>query len=474
MFESCNYINSEWVVPVGGAIVEIKNPADNVIPIFTTIYAEDYQVLNAVETAVSSWKAWKKKSFDERAILVEEWLNNIEKNRDNIANTITIENGKLLCESQSEISACLNEGRYQLQFLSENLTESVNGNEIRYEAIGPVLLITPWNFPVATILRKLLPALLTGNTAVVKASEFTPYSSAILFRLFGKINFPPGVVSLITGPGDKLVPKLIKSGKFSAVSFTGSVVNGQAIAQQINYITTRYQAELGGNNTVMVLNDADLLSAANSIISNGFACCGQWCTGTGRVIVDESVHAELISLLIERAEKIICGNGLDANVTLGPVINERQLGRIELAVKQAKDEGAKILMGGKKLENLELINGNFFEPTIIDNVTATMTVSDIEIFGPVLMIMKTKNIEEMIRIMDKSNYGLTFSVYTQDNEKANYIIENVDSGLCHINLPTAVRDVALPLLGWKNSGIGLPESGRFMRDFFTKTKSVYR
>ena len=326
-----------------------------------------------------------------------------------------------------------------MDFLSKNLTEFVNKNEIRYEPLGVCLLITPWNFPIATILRKLIPAFLVGNTIIVKASEYTPYSSIMLFKLFEKVNIPAGVVNLIVGRGEKLVPSMIKSGKIKAISFTGSVENGQKIAKIIDPIRSRYQAELGGNNTVFILKDADLTLAANSVVVNALACSGQWCTGTGRIIVEESVHDELVSIMVKKVNQIKVGNGFEENVTMGPIINEIQLKRIESAVKQAKSDGANILIGGKKCRLPELKKGNFFEPTIIDNVTTDMLITDTEIFGPVILFMTVKNVHEAIEIINQSKYGLTFSVYTQNEKLGNQIIDDVDSGLCHLNLPTTMR-----------------------------------
>ena len=270
------------------------------------------------------------------------------------------------------------------------------------------------------------------------------------------------------------MPPILKSGKIAAVSFTGSVTNGQIIAREIDPVTTRYQAELGGNNTVIILNDADLDSAADAVIQNGFACSGQWCTGTGRVIIEKQVHDKFVNLLIERIAKLKPGSGLDENSTMGPLITKLQLQRVEDAVAQATKEGAVIAIGGNKSSAAELSNGNFYEPTIIVDVTPGMDISDTEIFGPVIMIMKMESADEALRIVKQSRYGLAFSVYTKNTKTAEKIIAEVESGVCHINLPTTYRDVALPLLGWNNSGIGLPESGRFMQDFFTRTKAIYR
>lgn len=471
---ACNYIRSCWQSPNGGEEVAIRNPANAREIVFKTVYADVDLARQAINSASAAWPLWKRTALAERVRLVEEFLTSLERDRDKIAEIITLENGKLFPEAKAEISASLGEGRYQLKFLAENLAEFINGQEIRYEPLGATLLITPWNFPVATILRKLIPAILTGNTALVKASEFTPYTSMRLFLLLAEAGFPDGVVNLVVGPGDELVPAILKSNLVSAVSFTGSVKNGQEIARQIDPVATKYQAELGGNNTLIVLRDADISQAAQAAVSNGFACCGQWCTGTGRIIVEKSVYDRFIELLPEKVLKIKLGEGFDEEATMGPLINQTQLQRVQEAVSQAVAEGGSVLTGGNKAPQPELSAGCFFQPTILTNITPRMSIADQEIFGPVLVVLKVADADEALEILNNSNYGLSFSVYTRNEKLAEKFISEANCGLCHVNLPTAYRDVALPLLGWQDSGIGMPESGRFMRDFFTRTKAIYR
>lgn len=474
MNEHCNYINSEWMSSADSEAVQIKNPADTTQIIFETVYADSSLCGKVMDSAAKSFGEWSKTKVEYRAGKIAGLLKAIESSADELAKCITLENGKLFREAQAEIRSALNEANYQLEVIPKNLVESIGKHSVKHEPLGAVLLITPWNFPVATILRKMIPALLAGNTVIVKASEVTPRSSVELFKLIEKTEFPAGTVNLLMGWGAELVPPLLKSGKIRAVSFTGSDLNGKRIAENLDMTKTRYQAEMGGNNTVLVLADADLEAAANAIITNGFACCGQWCTGTGKVIVESAIKDTLTDFLLESASNIILGNGLDPDTTMGPIINESQLNRIKGAVALAKIEGGKILTGGRQPENAELKKGCFFEPTIISGIEEEMKISDEEIFGPVVLIQETPDYKEAIRLINNSKYGLSFSVYTQNIKLAEEIVSNVNSGLTHINLPTAFRDPALPLLGWKNSGLGLPESGRYALDFFTQTKAVYR
>lgn len=472
--EHCNYIDSKWLSPEESYPVQIVSPANSSQTVFESFYADKELADQAVDAVTSAYHNWSCTNFTDRVILVEKFLSLIEKNKDHLAETITLENGKLLSESYAEISSSLHESYYQLNFIKENLSEKIKDHTIYYEPIGPVLLITPWNFPVATILRKLIPAILCGNSAIVKASEVVPFSTVSLFKLIDKTGFPGGVINLLNGYGHELVPQILNSKKIKAVSFTGSDVNGKKIAEIINTADTRYQAEMGGNNTVLVLKDADLESAADDIVSNGFACCGQWCTGTGKVIVEEFVSEKLNSLILKCVNKIKMGSGADPSSTMGPLINQNQLDKTIAAVALAEKEGAGILSGGKIPDEPALKNGYFFEPTIISNIKSEMKIADEEIFGPVIRIETVSDLAEAVKRLNSSKYGLSFSVYTSDNETAEEICRQVDSGVCHINLPTAYRDPALPLLGWKNSGIGLPEAGRFARDFFTRTKVIYK
>ncbi len=469
-----SYISGSWISTKSGITKTLHNPADTNQLTGKVEYAGGEIAQAAMDAAKDAWNCWREYPVAKRIEILSVLLEIIKQERDEIAKIITTENGKTLRESYSEIDSALNEAEYQTKFLSKSIVEHISNHEIRYEPLGVVLLITPWNFPLATILRKLVPALAVGNTVVVKPSELTPMTADALFRIIDRLGFPKGAINMLIGEGNVSGPVLCKHPALRAVSLTGSSYTGANIARQIRDYKVKFQAEMGGKNAVVVLEDADLDEAANAVVQSGFACCGQWCTGTSRVIVEKPVYEKFINMLVEKTGRISTGDGFNKSVTMGPLISKAQLDRVEAAVLNAKKDGAKLLAGGKRPGKAELSNGYFFEPTIFADVKPGMNIAQEEIFGPVIAVLAADNMDEALSIANNSKYGLAFSVYTKSKSAAGKFMNEVNAGVCHINLPTSFRDPALPLYGWGNSGCGLPESGRFARDFFTKTKAIYK
>ncbi len=465
-----NFINGKWTSPQNAVKASLKNPGNFEDVIGTIEYADEKTAESAMDAAESSKILWKNTPLLKRIELLENCLSLIEVNRESIARTITRENGKTLSESNAEISSSISEGRYQLKFFK--VEEERSKDNVRYEPLGPVLLITPSNFPLATIIRKLIPALAAGNTAVVKPSEVTPLTAVRFFGMMHEAGLPGGVVNLVIGEGSVIGPALLNRPALKAVSLTGSTLTGRSVSSQIAGRDIRLQAEMGGKNAVVVLKDADLELALDAVSTAGFACCGQWCTGTSRVIVELPVYNEFITRLAERIKNIKVGLGTDPDSQMGPLVSEAQFKKVVDAVESAKKEGARLICGGRKPKGTP--EGYYFEPTMFADVSPNMQIAREEIFGPVLAVIPAEDTGDAIRITNSSKYGLSASVYTEDEDAAEKIIDAIDAGLCHINLPTSFRDPSLPLLGWKDSGAGIPESGRFARDFFTKTKAIYR
>lgn len=466
-----SYIAGEWVASKKARNITMHNPANLEQAVSEVEYLAENRIDYAIESAESAFRIWRNFSIVERIQTTNNFLEEIKTSRDQIAEIITLENGKTLRESYAEINSGLNEAYYQLNHLGDTFSTKQGKCEICYEPLGVALLITPWNFPFATIMRKLIPALVTGNSIIIKPSELTPLTSVTLFELIDKLGFPKGSLNLILGDGS-VGKQLTGSSKISAISLTGSSYTGSLIKQQIAHLNTRLQAEMGGKNTVAVLPDADIEKAAKDIVSNAYACCGQWCTGTSKVVVHTDVADKLIDAIVELTKKIKLGSGLNDQTDMGPLISKAQLHKTKSAAANA--EGAKLLIGGKQPEDEEFSKGYFFEPTIFSEVDPDSKLAQEEIFGPVLSIIIEDNIDDIIRIVNNSKYGLSFSVYTKDELLGERFVSKVDAGLCHINLPTAHRDPSLPLLGWKNSGFGFPESGPTAFEFFTRTKAVYR
>jgi acyl-CoA reductase-like NAD-dependent aldehyde dehydrogenase len=463
-----SYIAGLWSDDASEQLVELGNPADRRETVSCSIYATRKEAAQAVENASSAWFGWRGKSVGERIALLERLVTAIVENTDDFARAINSETGKTIVEARQEVKATVAETRSQIELFRDGTVEVINGHQVRLEPLGAVLLITPSNFPLAAVMRKLAPALLAGNTAVVKASELTPLTASLLFAVLDDLGPPPGVANLILAEGREVVAAMIDVPDLRAISITGSNEAGEAIAEAIGGRDIRLQAEMGGSNAVMVLADADFENAATSVVEHGFSCCGQWCTGTSRVIIDETCFEEFTALLLQKVRQLKVGSGM------GPLISQGQLERIEEAVAALVDAGASVLHGGKRPTGDELLHGNFYEPTILAGIDDYHALSDREIFGPVIALLSAASLDEAVSMANAGQFGLSFSVFTRDSEVAEQVVSRIDSGLCHVNQPTGFRDNTLPLAGWKRSGRGHSECGRFARDFFTQTKSVYR
>tara|TARA_R110002049_G_scaffold1537_4_gene11875 strand:+ start:30616 stop:32046 length:1431 start_codon:yes stop_codon:yes gene_type:complete len=468
-----NYINGSWQQGKSLKTQKIINPANLTEVVGYVQWADSKTVKLALGSANIAMIAWRKTSIENRVRYANLLLDNIAKHTLEFTHIITSENGKTTKESLSEVNASIEESKFQINFLRSNLKEIAGKTEIRYEPLGVVLTITPWNFPLATIMRKMIPAIVSGNSVIVKPSEYAPLTSILLFELIHEIGFPNGVVNLINGIGEEIGPALLQSGFIKAISFTGSNSTGNKIAKQIGGKDIRFQAEMGGSNAVVVLKDANLDIVVPDIISNAFACGGQWCTGTSRVIAENGIYGKLMENLKQYTAKITVGNGIDKHVDMGPVSNERQFNSIKRIIKKAKKQGAKTEMG-ETMDKPVPLQGYQVAPTILSHITSEMDIAEEEVFGPVLMVYKADDLRHALKIVNNSPYGLSTSIYTDDHKKATEFVDGVECGLVHINLPTAFREYSKPLMGWKKSGMGMPECGRFMLDLFTKPKVIYR
>jgi len=465
-----SYIAGAWSDDTDNPLNELGHPADRRKIVSSTVYATPREAAYAVDSASKAWNEWRHVPVSQREAFVERVTDVIHDNADEFAQLIQSETGKTAAESRLEVDATIAEARGQIDLFRSSTVELINGHQVLHEPLGAVLLITPSNFPLAAVMRKLVPALLSGNTVVVKASELTPLTANRLFEILEGLGLLPGVVNLVLAEGRAVVPAMIEERGLRAISITGSDAAGESTAAAIGGRDIRYQAEMGGSNAVVVLADAELETAATHVVDHGFACCGQWCTGTTRVIIDASVYDEFTGMLLEKIQRISLGSATG----MGPLISAAQLRRVEEAVDDLVDKGATVLTGGRRPDSDELAHGNYFEPTVLAGIDDYHSAADREIFGPVIVLFSAESIEDAVAIANAGQYGLSFSIFTGDPETAEQVVSAIDAGLCHINLPTGFRDSALPLSGWNRSGRGIPECGRFARDFFTRTKTVYR
>ncbi len=392
---------------------------------------------------------------------------------------ITRENGKTLRESRAEFAAALKEAAFQIgqgrRFDGISRPSEMPGVvcHLRHEPLGVVTLITPWNFPLNVACRKLIPALIAGNTCVLKPSELTPLSAALLFEALHAAALPAGVANLVLGPGAVIGDTLVAHDTIDAVSFTGSTSVGLAIAKKLSGRATKIQLELGGKNPLVVLGDADLDKAVEAALIGGFSCSGQWCTSTSRIIVETEVHDRFVEKFLAGVGKIVVGNGGNEATSMGPVCGRAQYESVLGFIERGKKEGARLVAGGFAPKEGEFSRGWYIAPTVFTDVTPDMEIAKEEIFGPVVSILKAADLAEAIGLANRTPYGLASSIYTRSLANAQRFVRESDVGLCHVNLHTAYKEPQLEFGGIKESGRGLPEAGEAGIKFFSRHKAVY-
>jgi len=479
--EYCSFIDGKWCAGKGD-VLEIRNPANLDETVATARLADCAQANEAMKSVDRAFSAWSRTPVAERLEILRLAVDRLEANTDSVGRLITQENGKTLPESRAEVEASIRDARYQLKAVEDTIWHQPRAGTgsaeiecaVHREPCGVYLLITPWNFPLATIVRKVVPALGFGNAVVMKPAQLTPGAAVIWLRALIDAGLPAGVANLVLGRGDEVGSTLIDSEALRGVSFTGSTEIGLDICRQTAERQVRLQMEMGGKNAIVVLSDADLDIAVDSTVLAAYSCAGQWCTSTSRAIVERSVYSEFLARLKTKVETLSIGDGTFADTAMGPVISDGQrLGCVD-AIAVARAAGAQILTGGEALDEIDGRRGYFMQPTVLRDVTPDMQLAREEVFGPVLAVIPADGPGDALRIANATCYGLTFSIYTRSAEWAEKFIAEVDAGMCHLNLPTAYRDASLPVGGWKESGRGVPECGDEQKHFYTRLKAVYR
>jgi aldehyde dehydrogenase (NAD+) len=479
MLEGRNLIAGRWQPARSGKTFEQRNPANlaEVSGRFADSSAEDAR--EAIAAAHAAYPAWRALSPQARKRHLEQALNAMIARRDEIAAMITRENGKTFPEAKAETDSAIREMDYQIaegiRMCGETMPVEVGGT-LAYstrEPRGPVGIITPWNFPFNVPCRKCTPALMAGNTVVFKPASLTPRTGLLYSALLTDAGLPAGVFNCVTGSGGSVGSAIVGDARIKAISFTGSTLVGKSIQVQAAQNLTPTQLELGGKNPAIVMPDADLDLAVAAIIKGAFACSGQWCTSTSRVIALEGIATELTGKLVAAAAKISVGPGMNDDSGMGPVCGAKQKADILRFIEQGKREGARLLLGGRALEDAGRAEGCFIAPTIFDQVRPDMVIAREEIFGPVLVIIAVESFDEAVAAANDVAYGLSSSIFTKSLEHALTYMERAEVGLAHVNLMSALREPQLPFGGVKQSGAGLPEAGSAGIEFFTEHKVCY-
>ncbi len=474
-----NYIGGQWLDSPSGNTYPITNPAskDTVLGRFQVSNPEDAR--RAVAAAQEALPGWTDTPPPARAQVLYRALEIMRRRGDEIARTITIEEGKPLADAQGEVKRAMNimeyaagEGRRMFGYTTPSELPSTVAYTLR-RPLGVVAIITPWNFPIAIPAWKIAPALICGNTLVFKPASGTPLGGVKLVEVFEEAGLPPGVLNLITGPGASVGQALVESPEVRAISFTGSTEIGTGIYAEGAKRLKKVQCEMGGKNAVILLADAAMDKALGGIVQGAFGSTGQRCTATSRVIVEEPAYDQFMEQLIERTGKLKIGDGLDPEVDVSPLSSQAQLEKVMEYIGIGAEEGANLVYGGHSLSGGIYDQGYYVEPTIFTDVMPEMRIAKEEIFGPVLTVFQARDLDDAIHISNNVQFGLSSSVYTRDLPRAFRYINTVEAGMVHVNAPTLGGEVHLPFGGLKASGVGQREQGVEAVDFFSEVITVY-
>ena len=471
-----NYINGEWVA---GPTFENRNPAntDEVVGLFVKGSAKDVEsAAAAAQEALSSWSALPAPARGNYLFKVAEIL---DREFDQISEEMTREEGKTLPESKGEVRRAINifryfggEGARMPGMLAPSERERVHMFAIR-KPIGVVGLVTPWNFPSAIPAWKLAPALICGNTVIMKPASAAPLSAWRILEACHKAGIPKGVVNYVAGSGGELGRALVDSAPLKAVSFTGSCDVGRWLHAEASKRALRIQLEMGGKNPTIVLADADFKTAVENVVNAAFFSTGQKCTATSRAIVEDAIYDKFVEALVERTKKLKVGNGMEAGIDIGPAVDESQLKTDLKYIEIGKKEAGAPRTGGNRLTGGAYDKGYFVEPTIFADVTESMTIAKEEIFGPVLAVMRARDFEDAMRIANNTPHGLSASVQTTNVSRVFEFIHRMEAGLLTINLPSAGVEYQLPFGGTKESSFGSKEQGPAALEFYSDYKTIY-
>jgi acyl-CoA reductase-like NAD-dependent aldehyde dehydrogenase len=472
-----NYINGEWRTPA--ATFENRNPAntDEVVGLFAKGTVQD--VKDAAAAASAAFPGWSGMNAPGRGALLYKVADILERKFDQLGEEMTREEGKTLPEAKGEVRRAINifryfagEGSRQPGFVVPSERDRVHMFAIR-KAVGVVGLVTPWNFPIAIPAWKLAPALICGNTVILKPASASPLCAWRLVEACHEAGIPKGVVNFVAGSGGTLGEALVNADGLKAISFTGSCDVGNWLHAEASKRRLRIQLEMGGKNPTIVLADADFNAAVENVANAAFFSTGQKCTATSRAIVEDAIYDKFVAALVERTKKLKVGNGMEAGIDIGPAIDQGQLETNLRYIEIGRKECGEPLAGGNRLTGGAYDKGYFVEPTIFANVTEDMTIAKEEIFGPVLAVMRAKNFDDAMRIANNIPFGLSASIKTTNVSRVFEYIYRMEAGLLTVNLPSAGVEYQLPFGGTKDSSFGPKEQGPVAMEFYSDFKTVY-
>lgn len=474
-----SFINGEWIEASPGRTLRNLNPADTTDIIGEAQLCTREDARRAIEAAYAAFKEWKNTPAPARGRILTLAARLMEQHKEELAQLLTREEGKTIGEARGEVQRATNvvefcagetrrmNGEYIASELRDNYAYTIK------EPHGVVGLITPWNFPIAIPAWKIAPALAAGNTIVFKPASNTPATAVRLVELFVEAGVPKGVLNLVIGSGGDVGDEIVNHPAVRAVSFTGSSEIGFKMYQEVAKRGIPFQAEMGGKNPVVIMPDCDLDLAVEHTAAGAFGSTGQRCTATSRAIVVGSIAEPFIEKIVERAKAYRLGPGVDESSEIGPSVDESQFNTVLKYMDIGREDGATLICGGGRASGEGLENGYFVEPTVFDHVTPDMRIAREEIFGPVLGIMRVDSFEEAMEVANDCEYGLSSSIFSNDYNTITQFINEIESGMTHVNSPTTGGEAHIPFGGIKATGIGPREQGSTALDFYTELKVVY-
>jgi succinate-semialdehyde dehydrogenase/glutarate-semialdehyde dehydrogenase len=471
LFRQQCYVDGRWIDADGGRTMEVVNPALGRVVGTAPVFGAA-ETRKAIEAASRAWPAWRAKTAKERSVILRKWNDLMLAHVDDLALILTTEQGKPLAEAKGEITI----GAAYVEWFAEEARRVYGdviptiGNDRRLvvtkEPVGVCGAITPWNFPCSMITRKVSPALAAGCTVVIKPAEATPYSAFALAELAHRAGFPPGVLNVITGDAPAIGGELCANPIVRKISFTGSTEVGRLLMKQVAPTIKKISLELGGNAPFIVFDDADLDAAAEGAIVSKYRNAGQTCVCANRLFVHDKVYDAFAAKLADRVKALKVGPGTEAGVTQGPLINDEALAKVEAHVSDAMAHGARVVTGGKR----SALGGNFYEPTVLADVTPQMQIFREETFGPVAPLIRFRDDAEVVELANRTEFGLASYFYSRDIGRIWRVAEALEYGMVGVNTGLITTEVA-PFGGMKQSGLGR-EGSRYGIEEYVEVKYV--
>lgn len=449
------YINGKWVKGTGER--EVKNPANGQI-VDTVVTVGRKEVHEAIDAAGVAFKSWSQLPAGERAAYMYKVAELMRERKEELARVATLEMGKSLEDMTGEVLAAIDYVQWYAEEAKRVYGEIIPGKankvvNVLKQPIGVVAAITPWNFPVSMITRKIAPAIAVGCTIVLKPSSSSPLSAKLIFEIFEEAGLPDGVVNLVLGNSQEISDEFLDNEQVRKMSFTGSTRVGKDLLAGSAKTMKKMSLELGGHAPFIVFEDANIDFAVEQLVAGKFRCAGQTCVSMNRVYVHESIEDTFVERLHAKVKELKVGDGLDESTNVGPLVNESGVEKVEEQVKDAVSKGAKVVVGGSRPQDEALQNGSFYEPTVLTDVNEDMLISYEETFGPVAPIFTFKTEEEVIEKANNTPFGLASYFYTNDLSRGHRIAQQLEFGIVGLNDALPITS-AVPFGGIKESGFG--------------------